>query len=899
MKNREKMMRAQTWAQGFSVALIFAVSACSSQVSPGISAQTPSLSQAPALSLPVSADLNRFGLSPRNQNMVKYARQHMQTPAFLEALRLGKGSQFSVQSLKQEFSILAKRDLTPRMYASLNTRQLFEINQSSYAATYLTDAMESINMYGLARDPISNEIYYTRDSAPYSLYKYNRVSNSHTKIGNVPLVNSSVRLGFSLDGYLYTANGDGLFLIDKSTAQIMQIPISNWPTGGGGDLAFNAAGTMYMASGTELYKIDMTAKSATLVGNFTSLPASISGLGFTSDDRLLLTTSGLSLGYSDIYEITNYATSPTAVFRSTLAGTPAHDLTSGTVNACPVMTAGRPDYPTLLFNDDFSTTSANFANLAGETSPDTSSGWLQWNADYYPVGKGVSPWNPGPGQQMSLRNIPGEYANTPGDPRPNMLETAISRKVPLKYKAGDKLIAKLKVAPTFSDQASDTTLMITFDDPSETVAVSSTIRGDKASGGELYVEALIPSCATEATVIGMAYLGENEASSVTFEKASLEFIPQNYYTQSTLLNEPFDTSTTHATYGTNFPAGMDEQFGSYDLYTVANWPTTPGDLAVTAANPNAASGYGGLVKRVNLPSYTSSDSISAKLFTASTFTDSTSEASLLIDFFNSTDQKIGTLNATKVTAKQWRWLNIDRGAIPSGATYAKIVPILSLGASETGSLLLDRLEMSLTSTQPPAPPTSQVLNSPSNGSSFTFGDSIALKATPDKILSGMNVTFVDGGGNTVATGVRQMDGSFTATWSGASAGNYTVNARALDINNNLLLNSSPASFAVVAPAISITAPNAGWTIARRRDGGSLSLSATATGVPTGGTVRFEIQDTSGGVISTLTATNPSGNTWEATWGSTNTRANYNVYAKILNSSGTTLATAGPISGSVN
>ncbi len=344
---------------------------------------------------------------------------------------------------------------------------------------------------------------------------------------------------------------------------------------------------------------------------------------------------------------------------------------------------------------------------------------------------------------------------------------------------------------------------------------------------------------------------------------------------------------------------MDEQFGSYDLYTVANWPTTPGDLAVTAANPNAASGYGGLVKRVNLPSYTSSDSISAKLFTASTFTDSTSEASLLIDFFNSTDQKIGTLNATKVTAKQWRWLNIDRGAIPSGATYAKIVPILSLGASETGSLLLDRLEMSLTSTQPPAPPTSLVLNSPSNGSSFTFGDSIALKATPDKILSGMNVTFVDGGGNTVATGVRQMDGSFTATWSGASAGNYTVNARALDINNNLLLNSSPASFAVVAPAISITAPNAGWTIARRRDGGSLSLSATATGVPAGGSVRFEIQDTSGGVISTRTATNTSGNTWEATWGSTNTRANYNVYAKILNSSGTTLATAGPISGSVN
>ncbi|PIQ26569.1 hypothetical protein COW36_01615 [bacterium (Candidatus Blackallbacteria) CG17_big_fil_post_rev_8_21_14_2_50_48_46] len=897
MKKLEKKMRPQVWTQGFAVALILAISACSNQISSGISPQAPTLSQPAALSVPVSSEINRFGLSPRNQDMVKLARQYMQTPAFLESLRLGAGSQFSVQNLKQDFSIQAKRDLTPRMYAALSNNQLYEIDPSTYAITALTTGLVN-NMYGLARDPISNDVFYMKDTAPYTLYKWNRTTNTHTAVGDLPVAsgNTLYRLGFAPSGELYLANNQGLFVVDTSNAQIMSVMTAaeGVQTGTGGDLAVNAAGKIYMAINKIIYLIDPTAKTSTQIGNFTNMSGNISGMGFTADDRLLVTSLD-----SKIYEITNYTTSPAAVERTVLSGvTNAVDLSSAVVNACPVMTAGRPDYPTLLFNDDFSTMPANFANLAGETNPDTSSGWLQWNTDYYPTGKGVLPWNPGPGQATSLRNIPGEYASTPGDPRPNMLETAISRKVPLKYKAGDKLIAKLKVAPTFSDQASDTTLMITFDDPSETVAVSSTIRGDKASGGELYVEAVIPSCATEATVIGMAYLGENETSSVTFEKASLEFIPQNYYTQTTLLNEPFDTSTTHATYGTNFPAGMDEQFGAYDLYTVANWPTTPGDLAVTAANPNAASGYGGLVKRVNLPTYTSTDSISAKLFTASTFTDAASEASLLIDFFNAADQKLGSLNATKVTAKQWRWLQIDRGSIPSGATYAKIVPILSLGASETGSLLWDRLEMSLTSTQPPAPPTSLVLNSPSSGS-FTTGDSIALKATPDKVLSGMSVLFVDGSGNTLATGTKQMDGSFTASWTAATAGSYTVIAQAKDLNGNLLLSSSPASVTVVAPSISITAPSSGWSIVRNSKGGSLSLSATATGVPSGGSVKFEIQDSTGTVISTRTATNTSGNIWDATWGSTNTRANYDVYAKILNASGTTLATAGPISGSVN
>ncbi len=666
------------------------------------------------------------GLSPRLQKMIQHARQQMETPGFQTRMRQGD----HVIQRSGDFGIQATREGTPKMFAtgtntSGATNIIYEINTSDYSATEISTLPNWFgSAFGLAKHPVDGKIYAltsgTDGDGNVYMTRYEEGAGGHEFAGRFNAGAVPPKMGFSRDGELYVSTPQALFKVDhtqtpdindQSTYGISAVNqnIANWSavTGDatGGDLAFSYDGRLIMGAGQSLYEVDLTNQTVVKLADLT-LDANIAAVGFSPDDKLWVSDYNGNGGnpITSLYEV-NLDDYSTQKLNTYTTGQSIYDMSSSQWHNCPDTSAARPGAPTFLFNNDFASYSGlpNFGNLPGETNPDTTSGWKQWNGDYFPAGSGVVLHNPGhydpsPGgiddpnnDILGIRNFPGEYSAD----RQNLLETSIAKSAQLNYTQGDRVKAKLKAAPTFTHGDSDVTLMICFDDPAETVAVSSTLRGNQVKGSELVVDVEIPECATTATVVAMGYLGETEDSSLTFEEASLEFIPQNHYTTTNLLNATFDASGTHETYGDNFPTEMDEQFGTYDFYTVDNWPVVAGDLALTAGNPDASTEYGGVVKQVTLPEYDGNDGLSAELYLASTFTNADSEASLLVDFFDANDNKLGTVTSQKVNATQFRHVTIDRASIPAGATYVKVVPIIKLGAGETGGFLMDNLKVDL------------------------------------------------------------------------------------------------------------------------------------------------------------------------------------------------------------
>lgn len=371
-------------------------------------------------------------------------------------------------------------------------------------------------------------------------------------------------------------------------------------------------------------------------------------------------------------------------------------------DCCHDESSQRPDAPTVILDEDFGTiTDASWGD-----DPVNSNGWNQWNGDYYPEGKGVVLYNPGPGN--GNRNDPGEYQ----EERPDLLQTGLFKTISLvdsegkaTYSAGDKLIVKLMVAPTFTHEDSDTAMYVKFNDSDATVAVSNILRGAGTKWQEMHIEVEIPECATEMTLNLLAYLGQNETSSITFETLTVEQVPAEYYSQSQLYFQGFEGGGITTNFGPNSP-DVDEEFGR-DFYVVSGVTGAThsggGDRAVTVQN--SGNPESGLVKSIDLPAFNSGDSITVEMFSAATFNEAESESLVSLEFFDSSDQLISSVSSSKVNRKNYRWLIIDRALIPAGATKLKVVPkVLLPNTAETGSLLMDDLKVSLNSASGATPP---------------------------------------------------------------------------------------------------------------------------------------------------------------------------------------------------
>lgn len=356
------------------------------------------------------------------------------------------------------------------------------------------------------------------------------------------------------------------------------------------------------------------------------------------------------------------------------------------------VSAQTPSSPQTLVNEDFTTLNdPTFAN--DPTNPFAN--WVQWGADYYTEVGGVQVYNPGPG--LGDRDQYQEYT----EERPDLLESGIYKRMSLVdaegdylYKPGDKLIAKFDVDPRFTHEHSDSDIGIILYNAcsGDTVAAyGRPVRGPNAKSRQIYVELEIPQGMTEMAVSLLGYLGSQEAGTVIFKDVSVEQVPQHYYTASTLYAD--DLAQVSTDFGPNSPA-VDAEFG-YDFYTVETAPGS-GDKAATAYNHGSPDGtIGGLVKRVDLPAYHSGAMISAKAFAATTFSTPDSFVQLKMEYYNAQDELLGEEHSTSLTAYHYDYLRIDRAVIPTGTSYIKFVPLVSLGLGETSSLLLDNFSVEL------------------------------------------------------------------------------------------------------------------------------------------------------------------------------------------------------------
>lgn len=912
-----------------------------------IGPQSVNTAQSPSVAPQYNATtINKYtgqgGLTPRQQRMVREARALMNQEDFRQRFAQGQQS-FALNG--GDFSIQSTRITDNKMYAvggrifdtSTGMDNIYEYDPVSHTLTDVGDTDlddgTEVASAAIAKHPTTGQAYYLESyQNTRRLFRFNPTDGSRVLIGPTGFTDDTVQLTFNREEELYALSSPNntthnLYRIDINTGAATQIPLTSADGQGfgvgSGDIAFSAdSGYIYRVDGSGvLFQVDLDNSTTTRLGQISGIHAgdTVAGTGFNPSGQLVVlsvdTTAGSESTRFYTVDMATRTATEVAFFDSSSSPSdtyPVADLSSSQMYTCPVVTQGRPTAPVTLFDDDFSTAAANFGNLPGENNPDTTSGWRQWNGDYYPTGSGVTLWNPGvydpsPGgiddpnnDIYGVRNFPGEYGpggakENPDDERPNLLETSIAKRQSLRYDVtqGDKVKAKLNFGHSFNHEDSDVTFMLCFDDPAETMAVSSTIRGPEAQGQELIIETEIPSCATEVTVIAMGYLGQDETSSLTFENASLEFIPGDFYTETTLLNESFDSETTHPTYGPYFPANFDDQFGPYDLVTVDNHPAQAGDKAVTANNPTnpGTQEYGGLVKQINLGSYGPNDTLSAKMYTATTFNDPGSESSFLMEYYDSSDNKLSTVNAQKATATQFRWLEIDRSDIPSGASYVKLVPIMRFGPAETSSFLWNNLSLTLLGDTTPVL-TSIRLDQPANGAEFTQGESVTLRATPDAIPPGTVVEFqLDG--TSFATG-SQNGNSFEHTQTASQVGSFNLSAVAKDAQGNVLATSATNQITVVAapsPSASLDSPTAGSTHPRQS---TVTLEATVTNMPAGGSVSFNADNGSVGATS-----NPSGNTYQATWRTPNVKKKegsitVDLSVTVRDSGGNIVASDGPV-----
>ncbi len=354
-----------------------------------------------------------------------------------------------------------------------------------------------------------------------------------------------------------------------------------------------------------------------------------------------------------------------------------------------------PIAPTFLLNQNFDTVNdPEFANIVA--NPVSRFGrWIQWGADYYPEVGGVQIHNPGPG--LGDRDYYQEYVQE----RPNLLESGIYQRFSLvdaegnyTYTPGDKLLAKFDVDPQFTHEHSDSDigLILTNTCTGEAVAAyGRPVRGPGARRHEIQVELDIPAGMTELAVSLLAYLGENEAGTAQFKSVSVEQIPQNFYTETPLYTDSIESGVS-TDFGPNSPA-VEAEFG-YDFYVL---PLAEGstDFATTAHNPGQTTGeVGGLVKQVELGSYAPGDLVTASMYAATTFSSPESFAQLKLEFYDAENTLLGEAVSTTLTAYHYEHLTIDRMEIPAGATSVKFVPLVSLGAGETSSLLIDDFVLS-------------------------------------------------------------------------------------------------------------------------------------------------------------------------------------------------------------
>lgn len=177
-------------------------------------------------------------------------------------------------------------------------RNLYRIDPSNASGTLLYTTYPDTNSFASAQRASDGMIFYIAGSAGNDkVYRYDPATPA---VAPVLLGTTGVaflpRLAFSPAGVLYGSTIGSpnlrLYILDQTTgAAISFVTLTGETTGAGGDMAFGPDGTLYLVAQRNLYTAPLTGGAMTFLGAITGLTASLPGVAFDRDGRLLVNSN--------------------------------------------------------------------------------------------------------------------------------------------------------------------------------------------------------------------------------------------------------------------------------------------------------------------------------------------------------------------------------------------------------------------------------------------------------------------------------------------------------------------------------------------------------------------------------------------------------------------------------
>lgn len=182
-----------------------------------------------------------------------------------------------------------KEDVVDIFYGVNGNGDLFTINESTNELTVIDQLPDNAGSFTCAIDPVSRKLYsIANKKGNYNLYCYDIDTQTWTTQGSVGM--GGPRLGYNkTEGLLYFSTSKNVYILDPSNAnKLVTYKISGLQTTGGGDLAFDSDGVMYLSTTTGLYHCEFGTGN-TIIATWISsesLPNFPTSLTFDSDDVL-------------------------------------------------------------------------------------------------------------------------------------------------------------------------------------------------------------------------------------------------------------------------------------------------------------------------------------------------------------------------------------------------------------------------------------------------------------------------------------------------------------------------------------------------------------------------------------------------------------------------------------
>ena len=150
--------------------------------------------------------------------------------------------------------------------------------------------------YTAAIDQVNRVLYSIGKSSPYPLMKYSIDNDSWSTVAN--LGKGGPRLDYNtVDGLLYFSTSDKLYSYDPLTGVLLSTwDIIGLDNLGGGDLAFDDTGVLYMCTFSGLYELTLDANGDYQADRKSAdtLPFNPTSMTFDSNHELWLASNGSS-----------------------------------------------------------------------------------------------------------------------------------------------------------------------------------------------------------------------------------------------------------------------------------------------------------------------------------------------------------------------------------------------------------------------------------------------------------------------------------------------------------------------------------------------------------------------------------------------------------------------------